>query len=161
MVKIRRKAELLHDPFDIQERGPSEIGAPPTQTSTEVRSEISAALLAGDLSTITSERRQEMYENARRLYDHGKDDRWDPRPDPDPVVYYLRLGNRIKIGFSTNVRKRASGLGVEEILATEPGSFELEKQRHREFVEYRVTHEWFEQGPRLLEHIVKLRGGRA
>lgn len=72
------------------------------------------------------------------------------------VVYYIRLGNHIKIGYSTNMKARLIGLRAdpEDVLATEPGGLELEKQRHEEFKAERVgRRENFNPSPRLLAHI--------
>lgn len=73
------------------------------------------------------------------------------------LVYYVRLGNRCKIGFSASLLSRLSALGVEEVLAVEPGSLTLEKQRHREFSDLRTRGEWFRLEDRLTEHCSRLR----
>lgn len=73
------------------------------------------------------------------------------------LVYYIRLGNRCKIGFSTSLLSRLSALGAEEVLAVEPGSLTLEKQRHREFSDLRTRGEWFRLEDRLTEHCSHLR----
>lgn len=88
------------------------------------------------------------------------------RPAPrkgDPRVYYLRLGGAIKIGTSRFLANRlATYPPGAELLATEPGSFELEQARHRQFEHARLhnTHansEWFQPTPALLAHIAELR----
>ena len=80
------------------------------------------------------------------------------------VVYYIDMGDAIKIGTSSNFlsRIRQHGLpgmrGKDKVLALEFGSFELEKQRHREFAHLRVdTTEMFTIAPDLLAHIDELR----
>lgn len=74
-----------------------------------------------------------------------------------PVVYYIRFGDRIKIGTSTNLKKRLGGVPYDEILAVEPGSYKLEAMRHRQFDRYRLTGEWFSQGKSLMNHIEQVR----
>jgi hypothetical protein len=78
---------------------------------------------------------------------------------PRPVlrVYYARLGNRCKIGWSTNVARRMAAIQPEELLATEPGGPELESQRHEQFKALRVVGEWFRYEGALVEHVGSLR----
>lgn len=76
---------------------------------------------------------------------------------PEGVVYYLAFNGLIKIGTSTNVKSRISSLPHDELLATEPGSYELEKQRHRQFHHLRYKGEWFNPGPELQAHITQLK----
>jgi hypothetical protein len=83
--------------------------------------------------------------------------RTDPNIHP-PVVYYIRRGATVKIGTTTNLRQRMAALLPEEILATEPGGYELEAQRHRQFQDLRIDkREWFHAGPRLQRHILTVR----
>lgn len=81
------------------------------------------------------------------------------------VVYYMRLGNRIKIGTTTKLELRRQQIQPEEVLATEPGGVTVEQERHRQFAHLRVSGEWFIDGRILREHIARLRevsdGGRA
>lgn len=73
------------------------------------------------------------------------------------VVYYMRIGNRVKIGWSRNLTSRLSAINPEELMATEPGSRNLERVRHREFGELRTHGEWFRlEGP-LEAHIKKIK----
>lgn len=80
---------------------------------------------------------------------------------PDSVVYYLKFGDRIKIGFSTNLDNRLVALPHDELLATEPGGRLLEARRHLQFKEHRITGEWFKPAPDLLAHIEQLRAAEA
>ena len=75
------------------------------------------------------------------------------------VVYYVRMGEFIKIGTSTNVPRRLGELYLrpDALLATEPGGATLERQRHREFADERFDRELFEPSDRLLQHIEALR----
>lgn len=78
-----------------------------------------------------------------------------------PVVYYVRLGTTIKIGFSTNLRERLRALRAtpSDLLAVEPGGRDLEQQRHQQFNHLRVTpkREDFHGDRDLRRHIGALR----
>lgn len=75
----------------------------------------------------------------------------------DQLVYYMRIGNRVKIGTTTNLRVRLEAINPEELLCTEPGGHPLEKQRHRQFAELRTHGEWFRLEGELQAHIDGLR----
>jgi len=77
-------------------------------------------------------------------------------PVPKSVVYYMRVGNRVKIGYSTNLEGRIAAVMPEEVLAVEPGGRMLEEVRHRQFADLHVTREWFRHESPLTEHIEKL-----
>lgn len=71
-------------------------------------------------------------------------------------VYYIRIGDHVKIGFTGNVVERLIGLRVDSsaLLATEPGGRDLERQRHLQFGQERVgRRENFNPSRRLLAHI--------
>lgn len=51
---------------------------------------------------------------------------------------------------------RLKVINPEELLAFEPGSFELEKARHAEFADLRVNGEWFKYEGSLVDHVQKL-----
>jgi hypothetical protein len=74
-----------------------------------------------------------------------------------PIVYYARRGDLIKIGTTTEFRRRMSRLDIDEILAVELGEFLLESARHAEFAEYLSHDEWFHPGERLITHTDALR----
>lgn len=76
---------------------------------------------------------------------------------PGQVVYYMRIGNRVKIGVTANLRSRIAAINPEEVMVTEPGNRILEKVRHEQFSDLRVYGEWFELGERLAVHIEELR----
>lgn len=82
---------------------------------------------------------------------------YEPRT-VDGIVYYLRFGDRIKIGTTTNLAVRLKVIPHDELLATEPGGYEREQTRHREFGHCQVLNEWFRgDDPKLLAHIGQLR----
>ena len=77
-------------------------------------------------------------------------------------VYYIGLpeGSRVKIGFSKNPWARLDTLRTAEpgleILATERGTMQLEKDRHKEFNRERLEGEWFEHSPSLRALVLDL-----
>lgn len=75
------------------------------------------------------------------------------------VVYYMRVGNRVKIGFTTNLTARLAAIVPEEVMATELGGRLLEETRHRQFADLWVAREWFRLEEPLISHIADL--GRA
>ena len=83
------------------------------------------------------------------------------------VVYYVRLGDHIKIGTTTNLRARMSALYIDHnpdaLLATEPGDRNVERERHNDFREDRAfsNRELFNPSPRLMAHIQRLNAAAA
>lgn len=78
------------------------------------------------------------------------------RNERTSVVYYVDLGDCVKIGYTTNIRTRLSGLRVDphQLLALEPGGRELEEQRHQQFRSSRIgRRENFARTPILEAHI--------
>lgn len=76
------------------------------------------------------------------------------------VVYYVRIGDHVKIGYTINLRQRLGALRVDDdaLLATEPGGRQLERERHLEFAPERVgKRENFNPSRRLLAHIEAVR----
>lgn len=75
------------------------------------------------------------------------------RQDRDGFVYYLMVGERLKIGYSVDVKQRMRHYPPgSELLAVEPGDRQLETQRHQQFAGSRTDgREWFRPTPDLLE----------
>lgn len=76
------------------------------------------------------------------------------------VVYYIRIGDLIKIGTTTNLKMRMEALQPDELLATEPGYTDVERRRHQQFDHLRIRprSERFRIAPELLEHIEMVKG---
>jgi hypothetical protein len=53
------------------------------------------------------------------------------------VVYYIRSGDRVKIGTSANPRGRLAQLSYDELLGFELGNRLLEQKRHAQFASHR------------------------
>lgn len=61
----------------------------------------------------------------------------------EPVVYYMQLGDLVKIGTSANIKSRLATIAPERLLTVERGGFTEERQRHELFEKLRVHGEWF------------------
>ena len=83
------------------------------------------------------------------------------QPVGTSFVYYVRIGDHIKIGYSSRVRSRLQALRVpvDNLLALEPGGRDEEVARHRQFAAHRITQRWenFHPTPELMAHIDALR----
>lgn len=77
---------------------------------------------------------------------------------PHAIVYYLALGNRVKIGTTTDLPGRMQAIPHEELLAFEFGSYDVERARHQQFGHARVVGEWFDRAdPELTAWVTALR----
>ncbi|MFE1645994.1 GIY-YIG nuclease family protein [Microbacterium sp. P01] len=82
-----------------------------------------------------------------------------PPPRVD-VVYYLRFGDRVKIGTSANPRQRFAAILHDDVLAFERGDRRLESRRHTRFAADRFPGtEWFVLSEPILAHVRTLGGG--
>jgi hypothetical protein len=80
-----------------------------------------------------------------------------PRVD---VVYYLRHGDRVKIGTTANPRQRFAAIWHEQLLAFERGDRRLEQRRHAQFAADRFTgSEWFRMSRPVRRHIASIARG--
>lgn len=74
------------------------------------------------------------------------------------IVYYIRFSDRVKIGFTTSLRSRLLALPVDEVLAAEPGTYDLETERHRQFAQdLAAGREWFNLSDALRAHVTSVR----
>lgn len=75
------------------------------------------------------------------------------------IVYYVRRGDLIKIGTTTDPSTRFRELMPDEILAFEPGGIHEETLRHRQFHHIRqgARAEYFRITPELVRHIRQVR----
>lgn len=75
------------------------------------------------------------------------------------VVYYVQIGDVIKIGYTANFWQRmVSYPPHKRVLATEDGNHTLELKRHRQFAPFlQYGQEWFRPGEPLIRHINRLR----
>ena len=89
----------------------------------------------------------------------------------DSLAYFIRCGQYIKIGVAASPRfrldtirntggvlaPRGLDLSTAELLATEPGGFDRERELHDKFSHLRHTGEWFTKAPELIEYIESIR----
>lgn len=96
----------------------------------------------------------------RRQIEHSANDRGETEVSRDSVVYYVRIGGYIKIGYTTKLRERMRSLRVDPdaLLAIEPGGRDEERRAHAWFAPERIGRwENFEPSARLLAHVEALR----
>lgn len=64
-----------------------------------------------------------------------------------PVVYFLTVGDRVKIGTSKCLRSRISSLSMRlaQVAVIVPGGVDVEHEFHERFADYRIwpEREWF------------------
>jgi len=70
-------------------------------------------------------------------------------------IYYLRIGDRIKIGYSRDVKRRMRAYPPDsKLLAVHPGTPQMETEMHQRFAGSRAAgREWFNETVDLREHI--------
>jgi len=98
------------------------------------------------LESAESERSRERYKLAARV----------------EVVYYVQIGEHIKIGYTSRLRLRMNAYpATRRLLATEPGTYADEAARHHQFRHLLAAgNEWFRPGPDLMDHINDLRSAQ-
>jgi hypothetical protein len=72
------------------------------------------------------------------------------------VVYFAQMGDCVKIGYATDLRKRIAALclPMSAVIATMPGGRDLESDLHARFARSRIDRsEWFTITPDLEEFI--------
>jgi hypothetical protein len=90
----------------------------------------------------------------------------EERPPEGHVVYFIANGGMVKIGHSSNTKKRlgqlqgATGASLA-LLATMPGSRSLEELLHSCFRKYRASGEWFHNCGDVTACIAALRRAEA
>lgn len=80
------------------------------------------------------------------------------KSDKPSTVYFVKAGNKIKIGTSTDyasrIRTLQTGSPVQlELLGTVPGGRLEEQSIHHKFRQFRVSGEWFRAEIELIEYI--------
>jgi hypothetical protein len=86
-----------------------------------------------------------------------------PQRDATGNVYFIRFGNRVKIGFSTQPQVRLGNIPHDEVLAVIPGTLADERALHRRFAHLREMlpgkgegpREWFRIAPDLVQYIAE------
>lgn len=80
------------------------------------------------------------------------------KTDPG-LIYYLRVGDKIKIGFTTDLEQRLRAYPpFAVLLATHPGTVKLEGQMHAKFCAHLIGgREWFAVSDQIMQHIENVR----
>ena len=73
-------------------------------------------------------------------------------------IYYLQVGDRVKIGFTADFYRRMMQYPPNSVLlATHPGTPAVEKEMHQDFRRYLADgREWFHPNAELDAHIAKV-----
>lgn len=74
-----------------------------------------------------------------------------------PLVYYMAIGQMVKIGTSANLLQRIDQIGPMDVLAVEAGGVAVERERHRQFAHLRCHREWFHFRDHLPPYVAQLR----
>lgn len=119
-----------------------------------VWSVVDADLREHNLSADELHERQRQLEH-QRCADH---DRRGARRKQLGHIYYLRIGDSIKIGYSSQLWNRLSSYPPGTVyLATHPGSRADEAGLHSRFSAYRIAgREWYSTAHELMNHIVEM-----
>ncbi|MFF2864528.1 GIY-YIG nuclease family protein [Streptomyces rubiginosohelvolus] len=85
--------------------------------------------------------------------------RWQiPAHKHTPLVYFIRNGNRLKIGTTTELKRRIRTLALraENVVLLLDGSKPLEKKLHQQFADLRIGNtEWFAYDEALIAFITE------
>ena len=115
--------------------------------------------------------REQFWEVMRQFIDAMESNRMCPERPPRPgvpaLVYFLRCGPYVKIGYSVHPRTRLNQLrngddtkcpeGIDRksiaLVTTEPGGRNREYELHQQFKHLHHWGEWFMEAPELTEYI--------
>jgi hypothetical protein len=86
---------------------------------------------------------------------------WSTTAKPTGFVYFVRVGDLVKIGYTADPKRRFAALQPSEVLHLEPGTMQDEKRCHAAFHHIRVEGELFRPDPDLLRFIDDLRSQAA
>jgi hypothetical protein len=85
--------------------------------------------------------------------------------DPTGVVYFIKRGDEVKIGFTNDLAKRLTNLRTAttepmEVILTIPGTLKLEGYFHEKFADLRIEREWFHASEPLLNFVARRTFGK-
>lgn len=103
--------------------------------------------------------RCEDVEDAEANYRVDKEEQRRIRQQTPGWVYYIKVGDLIKIGFTTNLRSRLDSYPPDiTVLAVHPGTPEVETRMHRKFrMSLERGREWFRPSLDINQHTKKAR----
>lgn len=84
-----------------------------------------------------------------------------PEGRHEPSVYFIKLGDWVKIGYTTNIRGRVADLSLHPrfVVLLMHGSFTLEAKLHRHFSAERLEKtEWFRYSKRVHAYVTEHQG---
>lgn len=75
------------------------------------------------------------------------------------TIYYLRVGDLIKIGFTADIDQRMKHYPPNtELLAQHPGTRQTERRMHHKFLHHRASgREWFTPSDDITQHIEEVK----
>lgn len=91
-----------------------------------------------------------------------------PRPVEESasarLVYFIRAGDRVKIGTAAEPLRRLREIQVGnpevlELLHTMPGKHADERRLHKRFASHRLAGEWFHYADEIQQYVEQLRAG--
>lgn len=140
---------------DLKEQYPS--GTVCLSCQIKIMSELEKVVYMPELSEAMARQARATWE-ARRLQHQYENYLRKKKPDMEGLVYYIRINGQIKIGFTTDLTQRSRSYPPgSELLAVEPGTKELERERHVQFHRFLARgREWFVDAPEILEHAASL-----
>lgn len=120
---------------------------PVVQWSTTVMDEHEQRMLKADVESKRIHR--------ERRYDQAEERRREKALTEPGWIYYLHVGDRIKIGYTTDVKRRLRQYPPDSpLLALHPGTKQTEHDMHSKFAGSRAAgREWFLDTPELRDHI--------
>lgn len=80
----------------------------------------------------------------------------DRSPIGEAVAALHGSTDSVQREFWADLKTRLLVVPHDQLLATEAGSYDVERARHIEFRDYRITREWFRYEGRLKQHIATL-----
>jgi len=74
------------------------------------------------------------------------------------MIYFIKANDRVKIGYADDPKSRIQSIQTSspyklEVLLIIDGSYEVERDLHKSFQEFRITGEWFEFAEGLVSFI--------
>jgi hypothetical protein len=82
---------------------------------------------------------------------------WSTTARPTGWVYFIRVGDLVKIGYTADPKRRFAALQPSEVLHLEPGTMQDELRCHDAFAHLRVDGEHFRPEADLLAFVADLR----
>jgi hypothetical protein len=71
-------------------------------------------------------------------------------------IYFIRFGDRVKIGYTTNPDQRMRDLPHDQVLGIMPGTRADEAAWHRLLIDFHVVGEWFRAEPDVIATLARV-----